>query len=243
MPRLAACVIFICCLVVGCTPEPPPRTVVEFMSDRVLLDSVLLRCSADRQAARVDQECMNARKAVERLAMIEEERKRAQREAEFERAREAKRARDDRIRARQLRAEEEAARREAIMVYDGALSYEDITADRPPALEWTDRVDDQSDPPSPESTGAAPDLPEPPPPTVKTGSTEQSTSRGAFGQPSEAEEESDEEQPAPSPTAEATATQRPEPSSSEVDIRSEIERLEAELKRRRDGTADPNQED
>lgn len=84
-------------LLVGCTEEPPPRSVNEFVDNPVLLEAAMVRCSQDRRATRYDAECINAREAVKRIEAKEE----AKRREEFERQSAEKR--------RALRRTQEAA--------------------------------------------------------------------------------------------------------------------------------------
>lgn len=69
--------------------EPTPRSVEHFMEDSAALQATLVRCRDGGFEAARDAECANARQAAERLGALEEEAKRAGREAEFERRRRA----------------------------------------------------------------------------------------------------------------------------------------------------------
>jgi hypothetical protein len=87
-------------LVAACAaPEPPPRTVQEFVDDPTLLQGVVARCSPHRARDGSDVECANAFAAVERLAQLEEDRRAADRAAAFERQRERRRLLDEQQRA------------------------------------------------------------------------------------------------------------------------------------------------
>jgi len=82
---------------------PPPRTVTEFVENPILLEAAMVRCSRDRVETRYDQECINAREAVNRLQAKEEEIRRVELEARSEAKRRALR--------RTLEAQAEARRR------------------------------------------------------------------------------------------------------------------------------------
>src|ERR1700733_11802586 len=73
----------------ACSPRPiPPTTVTDLMEDRVSLDGVLMKCNQNASKARTDENCQNARIAIERLANQSEPAEEAKRAAEFERSRE-----------------------------------------------------------------------------------------------------------------------------------------------------------
>ena len=73
----------------ACSPRPvPPTTVTDLMEDRVMLDGVLMKCNQSASKARTDENCLNARIAIERLANQSEPAEEAKRAAEFERSRE-----------------------------------------------------------------------------------------------------------------------------------------------------------
>lgn len=74
------------------------------MQDDAVLQAVVARCSELGTAATRDAECLNAREAVDRLAVekqaIDEAARKSIEEQEFERAREEHRARDEAERRR-----------------------------------------------------------------------------------------------------------------------------------------------
>lgn len=91
-----ACVVV--ALLAACAEERlPPRTTVELMDDPVALQAVLARCNASGNLQ--DVECRHAREAVERLegeqSVEAVKQKQAAAESEFERAREARRQREE----------------------------------------------------------------------------------------------------------------------------------------------------
>lgn len=96
-------------LLSGCSKEPPPRSVEEFLANPVVLEAAMVRCSRNRNETRYDAECVNAREAVDRLAAREEADRRAELEAQSERKREALR-RTQRAAAEARRRAAEAAR-------------------------------------------------------------------------------------------------------------------------------------
>jgi hypothetical protein len=75
-------------------------TVTDLMEDRVTLDGVLMKCNQNASKAHTDENCQNARIAIDRLASRNEPAEEAKRAAEFERSRE------------QLRLAQERQRRE-----------------------------------------------------------------------------------------------------------------------------------
>ena len=83
----------------ACSPRPvPPMTVTDLMEDRVSLDGVLMKCNQNESKARTDENCVNARIAVERLASQRDAGEEAKRAAEFERSREQLRLSQERQR-------------------------------------------------------------------------------------------------------------------------------------------------
>jgi hypothetical protein len=102
-------------LLAGCTPEPPPaRTVEEFVENPILLEAAMVRCAADRARTRYEQECINAREAVDRVEAKEEEKRRQEMEARSERKRQAlRRTQQAQAEARRRAEEAERLREEA----------------------------------------------------------------------------------------------------------------------------------
>jgi hypothetical protein len=91
-------------VIVGCSRELPARSTTALMDDPAVLQAVLFRCNQLQGTALRDAECRNAREAVDRLAADdgsnEEARKEAQEAAQFEKARAARRLRDEHERRR-----------------------------------------------------------------------------------------------------------------------------------------------
>ena len=85
----------------GCTQQLPPRSTVALMEDPAVLQGVINHCNELQSAALNDRECRNAREAVIRLEAQQGPAGKAAADAEFERAREARRARDELERRRQ----------------------------------------------------------------------------------------------------------------------------------------------
>lgn len=73
----------------GCSQEPPPRSVLEFIDDPLLLEAALVRCTQDRSATRYEAECINAREAVNQIEAREAALRRAELEAASKRKRDA----------------------------------------------------------------------------------------------------------------------------------------------------------
>lgn len=100
-------------LLAGCTPnEPPARTTTEFVDNPMLLEAAMVRCQQNRQKSRYDQECINARVAVQRIQVKEEETRRADLEARSERKRAALRRTQQATAEARRRAEEAERLRE-----------------------------------------------------------------------------------------------------------------------------------
>lgn len=208
-------------VLVACNGEPPPRSVQYFVENRIVLDSVLTRCNANREATLDNPECANARKAVSRLAAQEEEDTRAKNDASFERQRAGIRQRQDREAAR-IRAREEAA---ATAATEALVGGNNVPGLSPPAS--TAGVEARTNPPPPLAQTAPPPpaqqlstaVPAPPPETLvapSTGVAPQQATQAAVPQPI----------PAAGPES--------SPPVVESGIESEIRRLEEELKRRRE---------
>lgn len=119
---------------VACSEEPQVRSVVEFMSDRSVLDSTLSRCNENREMTRDDAECSNARRAVERLWRIQEKELKQRAAEEFERKRELLRLRHERQAALQ-RAEAEAEAAKQADLYGGTVFEDTARGDTRPVAE------------------------------------------------------------------------------------------------------------
>jgi hypothetical protein len=102
-------------LLAGCTPnEPPVRTTTEFIDNPMLLEAAMVRCQQNREESRYDQECINARAAVQRIQLEEEDTRREELEARSERKRAALRRTQQAAAEARRRAEEaERLRKEA----------------------------------------------------------------------------------------------------------------------------------
>lgn len=99
----------------ACSKEIPPTSVETFVEDPVLLDATLARCDLEDEESFDDQNCVNARRAVEKLWREHEAMTEQQREQQFERKRALLRAQADReaealAKKRQLEEEAEQAR-------------------------------------------------------------------------------------------------------------------------------------
>jgi hypothetical protein len=102
-------------LLAGCADrEPPARTVTEFVENPILLEAAMVRCARDRQETRYEQECINAREAVNRIEAKEEAARRAELEARSESKRRAlRRMQEAQAEARRRAEEAERLREEA----------------------------------------------------------------------------------------------------------------------------------
>ena len=101
-------------LVAGCNQETPPRSVMEFLDNPIMLEAAMVRCSENRSATRYDAECINARQASSQMAAQEEAAHEAEREARSERKRQALRRTQEAVaQARRRATEAEQLRKEA----------------------------------------------------------------------------------------------------------------------------------
>src|SRR5271170_1632219 len=83
------CLTAIALCMAACGPKRiPPMTVSDLMEDRVALDGVLMKCNQNPAKARSDADCLNARIAIDRLAVKDEPATQAKRAEDFERSRE-----------------------------------------------------------------------------------------------------------------------------------------------------------
>lgn len=101
-------------LVTGCTEEPKPTTVTEFLENPIMLEAVVVRCAQNRSETRYDAECVSARQAVSIIEAKEERVRRDIFEAESNKKREAlRRTQQVAAEARRRAAESERLRKEA----------------------------------------------------------------------------------------------------------------------------------
>ena len=108
---LTALLILTAVLLAGCSEEPRPRSINEFLDNPIVLEAALVRCAENRKQSRYDAECMNARQANS-IAEARDERIRAEQlEAESEAKRKALRDTQEAAAAAQRLAEEEERRR------------------------------------------------------------------------------------------------------------------------------------
>lgn len=135
MKRIA--VLVIACVASAACSEREPRSVAQFMENEAALQGTLVRCEQDRAAAAQNQECVNAKRAVQRLAVIEERALEKARGEAFEKARAEYRARLDAERRLRIQAQQTAreVRERALL---GGYSFEKgpestPDADRAPA--------------------------------------------------------------------------------------------------------------
>jgi len=97
----------------ACSKEIPPTSVEEFVANRVLLDATLARCDLGSSDTFDDRNCVNARRAVERLWREQEKINAELREQESERKLQLLREQQDRdaaLEEQRRLAEEEAAK-------------------------------------------------------------------------------------------------------------------------------------
>ena len=99
-------------LLAGCAEEPVPRSVDDFLANRILLEATMVRCGENRNQSKYDAECVNAREAINRMAAEEERSRRVNLEAEFERKRKSLRRTQEAAAEARRRAAEARRRQE-----------------------------------------------------------------------------------------------------------------------------------
>ncbi|MFQ5981834.1 MAG: EexN family lipoprotein [Woeseiaceae bacterium] len=99
-------------LLAGCAEEPPPRSVAEFLENRILLEATMVRCGENRNMSKYEAECVNAREAINRIAADEQRARSAELEAQSERKRKALRRTQEAAAEARRRAAEARRRRE-----------------------------------------------------------------------------------------------------------------------------------
>ena len=78
------------CLLAACSKEPlPVLSVSDFLEDPILLEATIVLCAQDRSNTKYEAECVNAREAASRVSVIDQEARRQEQEAQFERKRKA----------------------------------------------------------------------------------------------------------------------------------------------------------
>ena len=123
--------IFVCgviCLLSACVEEPPPRSVGDFLANRILLEATMVRCGENRNQSKYEAECVNAREAINRIAAEEKQARKVDLEAQFERKRRSlRRTQEAAAEARRRSAEARRRREEA--------EYLGVYEDMPPGTE------------------------------------------------------------------------------------------------------------
>ncbi len=99
-------------LLAGCAEEPVPRSVDDFLANRILLEATMVRCGENRNASKYDVECVNAREAINRLAAEDDRARRENLQAQFERKRRSLRRTQEAAAEARRRATEARRRRE-----------------------------------------------------------------------------------------------------------------------------------
>jgi hypothetical protein len=113
-PMRIAIIVAVPCLVLACSKEAPPRSVSEFVENPILLEATMVRCAQNRSQTKYDAECVNAREAVNRIAAIQDQARRAELDAQSEQKRQAlRRTQEAAAEARRRSAEAQRRREEA----------------------------------------------------------------------------------------------------------------------------------
>ena len=99
-------------LLAGCAEEPQPRSVAEFLENRILLEATMVRCGENRNLNKYEAECVNAREAINLIATDNEAARREKAEAQFERKRKSLRRTQEAAAEAKRRAAEARRRRE-----------------------------------------------------------------------------------------------------------------------------------
>ena len=73
----------------GCSEEPQPRSVEEYLESPQFLEATVVRCARNRSQTRYDAECINARQAVSAIEAREERSRRDKLEAQSKSKRDA----------------------------------------------------------------------------------------------------------------------------------------------------------
>ncbi len=73
----------------GCSDEPEPRSMREYVDNPQFLEAAVVRCARNRSQTRYDAECVNARQAVSMIEAREERSQRDKLEAQSKRKRDA----------------------------------------------------------------------------------------------------------------------------------------------------------
>jgi len=118
-------------LLAGCTEEPKPRSVDEFLENPIVLEAAVVRCAENRDKTRYDAECVNARQAISILEAKEDRERAKEFEAQSERKRESlRRTQEAAAEARRRAQEAERQLREAeYLAQFGELPPPEDTAD------------------------------------------------------------------------------------------------------------------
>lgn len=104
-PATAALIVALALLEACNRPRATHLTVSELMDDRVTRDSILMKCNRSQSISDSDIDCLNARVAIERIAIEKERENSAAHTAQFERRRDQLRLAEDAQRQAQEAAE------------------------------------------------------------------------------------------------------------------------------------------
>jgi hypothetical protein len=138
----------------ACSKEIPPTSVEAFAEDRVLLDATLARCDLGSSDTFDDRNCVNARRAVERLWREQEKMNFELREQESERKLQLLREQQNREAAleEQRRLAEEEAEKQSL--YEGtAFDAVPAVSEQTPELPVQEPGEDPKKEESPEDPG------------------------------------------------------------------------------------------
>jgi hypothetical protein len=232
----------ICVLLSACEEPPQPRSVDSFINNRSALDTTLLRCNADRDRTMADRECINARKAVARISVQEEKEKKGRLEAESERKRDQLRrqreARDRILADRRERDEAETAAKE-MAEFTGTTDMPSTVA--PGGASADGMANTPTDPAAQLPAGVSPATVNQPVAVAPAAVTDGRIPMATTGQESAV---GTGEATLPAGTLPSTAQPSEQPptvadpvsagATSDDDIEAEIQRLEAELRKRRE---------
>jgi hypothetical protein len=142
----AAAVAAVHSFAAGCSQELPARSTLELMDQPLVLEGVIIRCQDMGETAHRDEECRNAREAVDRIAAAKARVREAQPavDPEFERARALRRKQDERERQRLEQKHEPVDAYSLPLVKDPMPEPSDVTASIPEQGQIQDPADEST---------------------------------------------------------------------------------------------------
>jgi hypothetical protein len=142
----AAAVAAVHTFAAGCSQELPVRSTLELMDDPLVLEGVVIRCQAIGEAAGQDEECRNAREAIDRIAAAKERVRQPEPAVDpaFEEARAQRRAQEERERQQLERQEQPVDAYSLPLVKDPMPEPSDVTASIPEQAQAQNPTDEST---------------------------------------------------------------------------------------------------